>query len=167
MDWFRRSLQIKPDNPDAFYNLGNAFAKLGDWDEAIGHYRRALQMAPDQADILNNLGFALAARKQFADAIACFETALKLDPDSASTHNNLATRPVQAATIRRSRRNISGRRCALTPDDPRIWVNLGDVLVKQRQTAEAVKCYQEALRLKPGDPQITAKLQALGTPVSN
>jgi predicted TPR repeat methyltransferase len=39
--------------------------------------------------------------------------------------------------------------------------------VKQGQTTEAVRCYQEALRLKPGDLQIRAKLQALGAPISN
>jgi len=40
-------------------------------------------------------------------------------------------------------------------------------LVKQGQTAEAMRCYQEALRRKPGDPQIKAKLQALGAQISN
>jgi cytochrome c-type biogenesis protein CcmH/NrfG len=39
--------------------------------------------------------------------------------------------------------------------------------MKQGQTAEAVRCYQEALRLKPDDPKIKARLQALGASVSN
>jgi len=55
----------------------------------------------------------------------------------------------------------------ITPDDPRIYVNLGDASMKQGQTAEAVKSYQAALRLKPGDPKIMAKLQALGAQISN
>ena len=40
------------------------------------------------------------------------------------------------------------------PGNPQIYSNLGDALVKQGQTAEAVRCYQEALRLNPGDPRI-------------
>ena len=39
--------------------------------------------------------------------------------------------------------------------------------MKQGQAAEAVRYYQEALRLNPGDAKIKAKLQALGAPVSN
>jgi cytochrome c-type biogenesis protein CcmH/NrfG len=53
------------------------------------------------------------------------------------------------------------------PDNPQIYDNLGDALVKQGQTAEAARCYQEALRLNPSDPEIKAKLSALDAPISN
>jgi Flp pilus assembly protein TadD len=55
----------------------------------------------------------------------------------------------------------------LKPDDPRVYANLGDVLVRLGQIPAATKCYQAALQLKPGDAKIQAKLQALGMPVSN
>ena len=55
----------------------------------------------------------------------------------------------------------------ITPDNPRICVNLGDTLIRLGKPDEAIPCYQAALRLKPGDPQIKAKLQALDAPISN
>jgi len=35
---------------DDFYNRGNALARMGHWQEAIGSYDRALQLAPDHED---------------------------------------------------------------------------------------------------------------------
>ena len=165
MDCFRRSLQIQPDNPHALYNLGNAFARLGDWDKAIGNYRRALQVTPDQTDILDNLGFALAGQKQFAEAIACFEAALKVNPDSAI---RITTLPPSCSgnTAWMKPFNIIGRRCASPRMIRRFSINLGDTLLRLGKPAEAIPCYQAALRLKPDDPGIKAKLQVLGVPVS-
>ena len=165
MDCYRQSLKIKPGNADALYNLGNAFARLRDWDNAIVDYRRALEITPDQADILDNLGFALVAKQQFAEAIANFNAALKLNPDSASAHNNLAT-----VLFIQHRFDEAGQHyreaLRLTPDNPQIYANLGDTLVRLGRIAEAVQCYQETLRLNPGDPKVQAKLQALGAPAS-
>ncbi len=53
-----------------------------------------------------------------------------------------------------------------TPDNPQICVNLGATLVRLGRMDEAVKCYQEVLRLAPGDPKIEAKLQAPGAPAN-
>jgi len=55
----------------------------------------------------------------------------------------------------------------IAPGNPQFYSNLGDALVKQGQTAEAVRCYEAALRLKPGDSRIETKLQGLGAQISN
>ena len=80
MDCFHKSLKIKPDDSDVLYNLGNAFARLGNWDEAINNYKRALQIIPEPARHSRQPWLRVqAARKQFADAMASFEEALKLE----------------------------------------------------------------------------------------
>ena len=58
-----------PIYPTALYDVGNAFAKLGHWEEAIQAYRHALEITPNQPDIMDNLGFALAQNKQLPEAI--------------------------------------------------------------------------------------------------
>jgi cytochrome c-type biogenesis protein CcmH/NrfG len=66
----------------------------------------------------------------------------------------------------RERRRFAGiiEALRLTPDNPQIYANLGDTLVRLERPAEAVKCYQTALQLAPDDAKTKAKLQALGGP---
>ncbi|HZL14346.1 MAG TPA: tetratricopeptide repeat protein, partial [Verrucomicrobiae bacterium] len=170
---FHESLQIKPDNAgapfyigSALYNLGNALAKQGKWDEAIENYQRALNFTPNQADILDNLGFALAATKHFDAAITNFEAAIKLNPGYADAHNNLATvffiEHQFAEAAEQYREAIR-----LDPGNASIYSNLADALIKMGQFGLAEQNYEQALRLNPGDARAKRKLQKLGVPVSN
>ncbi|MGH7979441.1 MAG: tetratricopeptide repeat protein, partial [Limisphaerales bacterium] len=38
LDYYKRAGKMAPGDPTALYNIGNAFARLHDWPEAIGHY---------------------------------------------------------------------------------------------------------------------------------
>ena len=49
-----------------YYNLGNAYARLGRWGGAIWSYRRALRLAPRDADFIANLSYV---RDKAVDAI--------------------------------------------------------------------------------------------------
>jgi tetratricopeptide (TPR) repeat protein len=51
---------------DVYYNLGNAYFKLGDLGRAILNYRRAYRLAPRDADITTNL---VIARAQTVDQL--------------------------------------------------------------------------------------------------
>ncbi len=53
-------------NSDLYYNLGNAYFKLGDLGRAVLNYRRAQRLAPRDADITANLDLA---RSQTVDKL--------------------------------------------------------------------------------------------------
>ncbi|MCL6713683.1 VWA domain-containing protein [Pseudomonas sp. R2.Fl] len=52
------------DNAEAYYNLGNALAKQGRYDEAIGAYDRALQRQPGMQDAIANRRAVEQARQR-------------------------------------------------------------------------------------------------------
>ncbi|MEP6907850.1 MAG: tetratricopeptide repeat protein, partial [Pseudoxanthomonas sp.] len=52
------------DNADALYNLGNALAKQGRYDEAIAAYDKALKQQPAMEDAIENRKVVDAARKR-------------------------------------------------------------------------------------------------------
>ena len=155
-----KKLGTRPNDPEIRYNLGNAFSRLGNWNEAIKNYEISLQLQPAQPDALDNLGFALAAEKQYTNAIACFVASLKLKPDSAEAHNNLASVLFIGHEFTAAEEQF--REALRTdPDNSQVYVNLGDTLVRENKIAEAAQCYQTALQLKPDDEKTTLKLQAL------
>jgi tetratricopeptide (TPR) repeat protein len=163
---YYNTLRLNPNDPDELYNIGNALAKLGNWDEAIGDYRRALQIAPGQVDIMNNLGFALAKEKLYGDAATNFLAVLKLEPASADAHNNLASVFFAQGEYDQAARQFRAA-LQLSPQDPRICMNLAGTCLRLADTNQAVKYYQQVLQLQPHNPQARAQLWRLGVDATN
>lgn len=60
----------------AYYNLGNVYAKRGQWSKAYEFYMRALSIQRDP-DLLNNLAYALSKMGQYCKALTYVEEALQ------------------------------------------------------------------------------------------
>ncbi|CAN0385137.1 unnamed protein product, partial [Hapterophycus canaliculatus] len=56
---FRYAIQLEPNFPDAYNNLGNALRESGQLEEAINCYRTTLRLKPDHPHAYNNLGNAM------------------------------------------------------------------------------------------------------------
>jgi len=151
---------------DELYNIGNGFAKQGNWDEAIRDYRRALQIAPGQQDIMNNLGLALAKEKRYADAITNFLAVVQLAPASANAHNNLASVLFAQGQYGQAAQQFRAA-LQLSPQDPRICVNLAGTCLRLADTNQAVRYYRQALQLQPDNPQARFQLERLGIRLAN
>ena len=69
-------------DPTAFYNIGNALARLGDTDGAIESYRKAIeQRRGNYSHALNNLGVVQMRARRFDEAHTSFTSALKVEHD--------------------------------------------------------------------------------------
>ena len=102
--------RLRPDYPQAHYNLANALLERGRPGEAAEHFRIALQTIRGSADVHNNLGIALAGQGELAEAIAEFRAAVQLEP---SRRSRAATSPTRwRARQYDERRSISCARAA-------------------------------------------------------
>jgi len=84
---------------EAHFHMGNALARAGMLQDAIGHYERALRIKPDFAEAHNNLGVALRQVGRAQEAIGHWEQALRIKPDYAEAHYNLGIALEQAGKI--------------------------------------------------------------------
>lgn len=73
------SLNLEPDNPGAYSNLGAAYVQLGRYDEAVTEYRRALELDPDNVAFHFNLGLAHYKAARVPDAAATFAEVIGRD----------------------------------------------------------------------------------------
>ncbi|MEY3930226.1 MAG: hypothetical protein RLZZ516_1936 [Cyanobacteriota bacterium] len=83
------ALQLRPDYPEAWQNLGIARKQSGDLNGAITAYQEALQCRPSYPEALNNLGNALRQRDQHEAAVQLYGQALTIRPDYRDAHRNL------------------------------------------------------------------------------
>ena len=91
--FFRRALELKPDNAEGHSNLGAALHDQGKLDEAAACHRRALALKPDYAEAYSNLGITLKDQGQLDEAAACYRRALEIKPAcvDASFNQSLLT----------------------------------------------------------------------------
>lgn len=67
-------------DPTGFYNLGNAFARLGESEAALGAYREAItQRRGRYSRALNNMGVVLLREGRWDEAYDSFNSALKIE----------------------------------------------------------------------------------------
>jgi tetratricopeptide (TPR) repeat protein len=82
---------LLPQDPDAFYNLGLAFADRGDYEVAVRHYQKALALQPKHGKAWNNMGSALEKQDLRKDAEKAYRKAISLNPHHVEAQNNLGT----------------------------------------------------------------------------
>ncbi len=56
-DLYRQAIALGAEDPDLYYNLGNAHARLGELGHAVACYLRAQRLAPRDRDIRENLAW--------------------------------------------------------------------------------------------------------------
>ena len=66
---------------EAHYALGQSYANLGQYSEAIRQYRAATKLKEDDPDIFYDLGVAYTKLAQYDAAAAAFSKSLEIDPD--------------------------------------------------------------------------------------
>jgi tetratricopeptide (TPR) repeat protein len=84
------TVEKRPNNPRAHYNLGAALLQTGKLQNATGHLEQALRIKPDYAGAHNDLGLALVQLGRPQEAIGHYEQSLRIKPDFAKARDALA-----------------------------------------------------------------------------
>jgi tetratricopeptide (TPR) repeat protein len=87
IQWYQRALQYYPQDSRLWFNLGMAYAKHKQWDQALAHLKRATELEPTNLEFANNYAWCLARcerdeeswnifRRHVGDAKAYYRLAL-------------------------------------------------------------------------------------------
>jgi len=90
IDFYKSALAIQPDRADALSNLGAAYAKLGQYDDAVKQYDAALKSDPENAQIRMNLALAYYKSARPNDAIPQLKRVVSSDPQMKPAYLILA-----------------------------------------------------------------------------
>jgi serine/threonine protein kinase/Tfp pilus assembly protein PilF len=145
---YRKALHLRPNLPEAAYNLALTLHNQGKLAEAEAAYREALRLQPDFFNTHLNLGCVLFTQGKPAEAEAECREALRLRPDFPDAHLNLGAalrrqgKPAEAeAEYREALR--------LRPNFPDAQLYLGIALGYQGKHGEAAAEYAAAFAVDP------------------
>jgi tetratricopeptide (TPR) repeat protein len=135
---YTAALAINPERADALSNLGAAYVKLGQYDDAIKQYERALEVDPANTAIRLNLSLAFYKSARPNQAIPHLKRVVSSDPKASSAYLLLADCYLQtgqakeAAALLRPREQMFGNDLAFA-------FILGTALLHLNETVEGQK----------------------------
>lgn len=84
--WYRRSLEVKPDNVTALLNIALVLSVTQRTDEAIDSIQHAIEVEPNNPETYYGLGQLLHSHQDYSDSIPYAEKALVLYTESKSQY---------------------------------------------------------------------------------
>ena len=149
-----------PDRPEPLVQIADNLRLRGRFAEAVAVYDRAVARigTPTRANwpLFYERGVALERAGEWPKAEADFEYALQLAPDQPNVLNYLGYAWVdKGRNVDRARQMIE-RAVEQRPNDGAFIDSLGWVLLRQGDTAGALKDLERAVELQPEDPVINA-----------
>ena len=98
--FYKRAVELTPDNPEGYVGLGASYDRLGRFDLSDRVYASLYQMSGGTAQYFNNVGYSYMLRGNLAEALKNFRKAQKLDPDNVVVANNIQILSRAAAEAR-------------------------------------------------------------------
>jgi tetratricopeptide (TPR) repeat protein len=157
---FQQVLAAKPDDPDAYYNLGTLTLRKKDLGAARHYLETALRLRPDYPEAWNNLGMIAAQSGDANQAVADFQKSLELRPQYTVALLNLGN-------LYRSQRMFDKAEDALKqalqlePDDAEVNYGLGMLYAQQGLVNNASQYLQRSIEIRPDYPEALNNLGVL------
>jgi Flp pilus assembly protein TadD len=153
-------IQVSPQSPIGFANLGQLRASQKRWSEAENHYREALKRAPDFLDAIQGMVDLDFRRGKSADALQFIQAQIDRDP------NNAALCLLQGESYLRGKEMADAKRSFLRcleidKQNLSALMMLGQVEQSLGNLTEAVTNFQHAIALAPNNAELYTALGAI------
>lgn len=145
-----------PNEPSAFFYLGEISFNKGHLDEAADYFGLAERLAPNNAEIKVRLGTLLTAQGKTANAKQKLEEALALEI-TVPALINLANIETEQTNFTQAE-SLYKKALDLNPNDIDARLNYADMLYREKRLHEALEEYRKAVILNPDIPEISNNL---------
>jgi len=157
---FKQVIAAKPENGEAYYNLGTLYLRKNDLLEARRYLEQAVKLRPEYPEAWNNLGMIAAQQNQLEEAIGNFRRSLALRPDYVTALLNLGNIDRRQGNIAEASRRLN-RAAELEPQNAEANYSLGMLYARQNDVAKATELLQKSVALRPDYPDAINNLGVL------
>ena len=157
---FQRVIAEKPDDAEAYYNLGTLNLRRNRLEEAQKYLEQTVKLHPDYPEAWNNLGMIAGQEGHADEAVRDFQQALLLRPDFAIAQLNLGNLYRRMGNFDQAGKLLD-RALQLEPNDPEVNYSLGMFYAQQDQSDKAATYLEKAVDLRPDYPEALNNLGVL------
>ncbi len=157
--YFRRVMEINPENTDAIYNLASCYDTLEEYDKSEKYYRKLIEIDPEDEEAWNNLSVCLIFQEKYEDAFKAANKAIEIDKDYDNAWYNKGLALYYLEKYKDAIKAFD--KCIEISDDPDAWYAKGMTYIAMDMNEEAKKCIKEALKRNPDDEEAKEALKML------
>jgi Flp pilus assembly protein TadD/peroxiredoxin len=157
---FKQVIAAKPQDPEAYYNLGTLYLRKNSLLEARQYLEQTVKLRSNYPEAWNNLGMVAAQEGQADEAIRNFKQSLLLRPTYAIALANLANVYRRQGAFEEAEKLLR-RALEITPDDPEVNYSLGMLYARQEKLEQAAQYLERAVSLRPDYPDALNNLGVL------
>jgi arylsulfatase A-like enzyme/Tfp pilus assembly protein PilF len=148
VEYFKRTLQLKPDYDLAVFNLAQAYRRMGDDEAALAGFEHYLTLDPKDPYVHYQMGEIWMDRGDLARAEQLFRAALEIDPQVAAAKNALGVLALERGDAATAERLI--REALETKPTVRLaHFNLALLAERRGDLRTAEREYFEEMKLHP------------------
>jgi serine/threonine-protein kinase len=157
---YRKAVEARPDDWLAYNALGGFLLARSRWPEAEAAFRRMMELTPDNTRAYNNLGATYFRMGRPDDAAAMWERSTSIRPSYAVTSNLGAYYYARGRYTDAAR--AFERAVALSPNDYRVWRNLGAALYwAPGEQTKAKTAFEKAAQLAEDERRVNPRQAGL------
>lgn len=146
--FFKRVLELKPDDEMAVVNMANAYRTLGRDEEALAGYRHFLTLDPKNAQVRYQISQILIDRGRYDEAAEELRQALAIEPKLAAARNALGVIAIRRGDLQRAEQEIAGA-LEQKPDVRLAHFNLALIAEERRDWPRAIAEYEKEIADHP------------------
>lgn len=145
---YRKLIADYPDNVDYYILLGQYYAKLKEYPEAINVFMQGLQVQPNSINLQVSLGFGYLEKGDYDVAKKVFDSVLKKDPTNAEALAG-AGRLAQKQGNEPQAEKLFLYALKVDPNNITALSFYADMLFTQKKYEEAQNLYAKIMRIDP------------------
>ena len=150
----------KPPSAAWFHFAALTAALGGALDRAIGLLEEGLKAYPHAAVLHNNLAVTLERRGRFDESLAAAERGAQEDGAVAQLHKNAGDLHYRSGSFDEAFDAYSRAVKFNEGLGADVWLKLGNIRLRRRERDEAIRCWEKALTIDPGNPIVKQNLEA-------
>ena len=148
IDNYTKCLRIDPDNATAYYNRGNAYCDLGNYNDGIADFSKAIRIDPNYTNAYYNRGNTYNKLGIYNEAIADFSRVVRIKPDAAYVYFSRGNVYMQVGNYNDAIADYS-RVIRIEPDNAEAYHNRGLAYYDLGNYNDAIANYSKAIRINP------------------
>ncbi len=158
---YRRALEIDPQEPINWFNLGNVLRRQSRLEEAVSAYERALELDPQHLDSHNNQGMSYRDLGEDRKALEIYRQAKTFAPVNATLNFNLGQVLMVLGEIEEATEALDLFRTHWEGDPTLIHYYMGNVYAQSGMPDRARSEYRLFLETWEGDEKIRKSAEGI------
>jgi len=148
LEWYKKALEIIPDDASALSNFASSLSAIGRIQEALNIFRKVLEINPNDSVFFYNIANTLCELGRHEEALFYYEKSIKLDPQYFQAHGNYGK---ALHDLKRFSESLTfyDHAILINPFFIDCLINKGVSLNELKRFDEAIAHYDKALSLKP------------------